>query len=335
METFIERNYKKEYENYHSKPEQKKRRAGRNKARRDVVKSVKDSKQLIDKDVHHKDNNPMNNDKSNLSIVTQKYNRTEPRKRNEEREPQDKDIADRKGTQPAKYFKGLKKSTKSKRDAHFKKGKEKSDSDPSAYKDAPGDKKARKEPMRKSKYTKDYQKMYGEVLAWTEARAFHDFGANSPSANNKIRDIANKAKDYKDAMNKIITFAKGTSTPSKKFAQAIGAGKFTDFEPDKDIAQNVKDFIQQRDRVKKLGPRANDPDQNLQVQLKGAEDLRTGSDVKLDDGSTVKVTQKNAKIINMALDRVKPQMRVQLIKLLGKNKMSFNKALGAIKRSLK
>ena len=49
METFKERNYKKEYENYHSKPEQKKRRAGRNKARRDVVKSVKDSKQLIDK----------------------------------------------------------------------------------------------------------------------------------------------------------------------------------------------------------------------------------------------------------------------------------------------
>ena len=62
----------------------------------------------------------MNNDKSNLSVVTQKYNRTEPEKETK-REPQDKDIADRKGTQPAKYFKGLKKSTKSKRDAHFKK----------------------------------------------------------------------------------------------------------------------------------------------------------------------------------------------------------------------
>ena len=37
---------------------------------------------------------------------------------------------------------------------------------------------------------------------------------------------------------------------------------------------------------------------------------------------------------NMALDRVKPQMRVQLIKLLGKNKQSFMKALGAIKRSM-
>ena len=329
METFIERNYKKEYENYHSKPEQKKRRAGRNHARR----QLKDTKGIVGKDVHHKDGNPMNNDKSNLSIVTQKYNRTEPRLRDEEREPQDKDIKDKKGTQPAKYFKCLKKTTKSKRDAHFQKGKEKSDSDPSAYKDAPGDKKARKEPMRKSKYTKDYQKMYGEVLAY-EARAFHDFGANSPAANNKIRDIANKAKDFKDAMNKIVNFAKGSSTPSKKFAQAVGAGKYTDFEPDKDISQNIKDFIQQRDRVKKLGPRANDPDQNLQVQLKGAEDLRTGSDIKLDDGKTIKVTQKNAKIINMALDRVKPQMRVQLIKLLGKNKQSFMKALGAIKRSM-
>ena len=329
METFKERNYKKEYENYHSKPEQKKRRAGRNHARR----QLKDTKGIVGKDVHHKDGNPMNNDKSNLSIVTQKYNRTEPRLRDEEREPQDKDIKDKKGTQPAKYFKGLKKTTKSKRDAHFQKGKEKSDSDPSAYKDAPGDKKARKEPMRKSKYTKDYQKMYGEVLAY-EARAFHDFGANSPAANNKIRDIANKARDYNDAINKIVNFAKGSSTPSKKFAQAVGAGKYTDFEPDKDISQNIKDFIQQRDRVKKLGPRANDPDQNLQVQLKGAEDLRTGSDIKLDDGKTIKVTQKNAKLINMALDRVKPQMRVQLIKLLGKNKQSFMKALGAIKRSM-
>ena len=329
MVTFKERYYKKEYENYHSKPEQKKRRAGRNHARR----QLKDTKGIVGKDVHHKDGNPMNNDKSNLSIVTQKYNRTEPRLRDEEREPQDKDIKDKKGTQPAKYFKGLKKTTKSKRDAHFQKGKEKSDSDPSAYKDAPGDKKARKEPMRKSKYTKDYQKMYGEVLAY-EARAFHDFGANSPAANNKIRDIANKAKNYNDAINKIVNFARGSSTPSKKFAQAVGAGKFTDWNPDKDISQNIKDFIKQRDRVKKLGPRANDPDQNLQVQLKGAEDLRTGSDIKLDDGKTIKVTQSNAKIINMSLDRVKPQMRVQLIKLLGKNKQSFMKALGAIKRSM-
>lgn len=75
-----DRNYKKEYENYHSDPEQIRRRAKRNEARR----SLKGQKKLTaDKDVHHKDNNPMNNDKSNLSIVTQKFNRREPRLRTE------------------------------------------------------------------------------------------------------------------------------------------------------------------------------------------------------------------------------------------------------------
>jgi hypothetical protein len=75
------RDYKKEYANYHSKPEQVKRRAARNAARR-VMKGRKD---LTDeKDVHHKDNNPMNNDKANLSIVSQHYNRREPRLRKED-----------------------------------------------------------------------------------------------------------------------------------------------------------------------------------------------------------------------------------------------------------
>ena len=71
------RNYKKEYENYHSRPEQKVRRAARNAARR----CLKDKTGINGKDVHHKDNNPLNNDKSNLSIVTQNYNRKEPRLR--------------------------------------------------------------------------------------------------------------------------------------------------------------------------------------------------------------------------------------------------------------
>ena len=71
------RNYKKEYENYHSKPEQKVRRAARNAVRR----LLKDRKGIKGKDVHHKDNNPENNDKENLSIVSKNYNRKEPRLR--------------------------------------------------------------------------------------------------------------------------------------------------------------------------------------------------------------------------------------------------------------
>ena len=74
-----DRDYKKEYANYHSQPEQIKRRAKRNEARR----LMKDNKDIKGKDVHHKDNNPMNNDKKNLSVVTQNYNRKEPRLRNE------------------------------------------------------------------------------------------------------------------------------------------------------------------------------------------------------------------------------------------------------------
>ena len=83
-----------------------------------------------------------------------------------------------------------------------------------------------------------------------------------------------------------------------------------------------------------MGPRANDPDANLFVQIKGAADLRTGSDIKLDDGKKIKITQKNAKLIVLAMDKVKPQMKTQLLALLGKNKQSHMRALSAIKRSM-
>ena len=47
-----ERNYKKEYKNYHSRPEQIARRSKRNEARR----LLKNRKNLKGMDVHHKDN---------------------------------------------------------------------------------------------------------------------------------------------------------------------------------------------------------------------------------------------------------------------------------------
>ena len=72
------RNYKKERENYHSRPEEMARNAARKRARRQMEKEGK-AKAGDGKDVHHKDNNPLNNDKNNLSLVTQHYNRREPR----------------------------------------------------------------------------------------------------------------------------------------------------------------------------------------------------------------------------------------------------------------
>jgi hypothetical protein len=68
------RNYKKEYAEFQGKPAQKKRRAGRNTARRRALSAGKVSKG-DKKDVHHKDRNTKNNKKSNLAVVSRKANR--------------------------------------------------------------------------------------------------------------------------------------------------------------------------------------------------------------------------------------------------------------------
>ena len=75
----------------------------------------------------------------------------------EDKEEQDRDIKDKEGTQPKKYYKGLDKKTKEKRDAHFKKG---------LTGPAPGDKDEDGKPVKtkKSVHTKKFAKMFGEKL---------------------------------------------------------------------------------------------------------------------------------------------------------------------------
>jgi len=68
------RNYAAEYADYHSKPEQKKRRAGRNAARRLMVNKGL-ARKGDGKDVHHRDNNTLNNSVNNLSIMSRNKNR--------------------------------------------------------------------------------------------------------------------------------------------------------------------------------------------------------------------------------------------------------------------
>ena len=69
------RNYRQEYDRYQGKPEQIKRRASRNTARADAVKSGK-AKKGDGKDIAHKDGNPKNNKKSNTKSVSKKSNRS-------------------------------------------------------------------------------------------------------------------------------------------------------------------------------------------------------------------------------------------------------------------
>src|SRR5210317_416049 len=78
---------------------------------------------------------------------------------------QDKDVKDKEGTQPSKYYAKdaegdkMSKSTKAKRAAQFAKGADLPDDDPKSYKPAPGDADAETKP---SKHTKKFKQMYGE-----------------------------------------------------------------------------------------------------------------------------------------------------------------------------
>ena len=79
---YEERDYKKEREQYHGTPEQMEKNRARKRARYAMEKAGK-AKLGDGKDVHHKDNNPLNNDPKNLSLVSRHYNRKEPRMRKE------------------------------------------------------------------------------------------------------------------------------------------------------------------------------------------------------------------------------------------------------------
>jgi hypothetical protein len=70
----MSRDYKKEYENYHKRPEQRRRNDSRKAARRLMVKKHGKAK-LAGKDIDHKDRNPKNNSSSNLRIQSKKTNR--------------------------------------------------------------------------------------------------------------------------------------------------------------------------------------------------------------------------------------------------------------------
>ena len=71
----MSRDYKKEYESYHKNPEQRARRSSRNKARRLAIK--KHGKAAVKgKDIHHVNNNPLDNKSSNLRIESKSKNRS-------------------------------------------------------------------------------------------------------------------------------------------------------------------------------------------------------------------------------------------------------------------
>jgi hypothetical protein len=78
------RNYRQEYDKYQGTSTQKKRRAGRNAARRKMIASGK-ARKGDGKDVAHKDNNPKNNKSKNLKMQSKRLNRSFKRTKNARR----------------------------------------------------------------------------------------------------------------------------------------------------------------------------------------------------------------------------------------------------------
>ena len=212
------RNYRKEYDNYHSRPEQIQRRAGRNKAAR--LLGTKDGM-----DVHHKDNNPLNNDPSNLEHMDKSENRREPRLRDEQKKitktKQEKGkVGDVKGTQPAKYYakdaggKAMSKATQLARARHFAKG--------GSAEKAPGDAGAKTKP---SQYTKKFKQMYGEAKEFSksdelEMLKLFNKGMKAPAGSPKQKDIIKQ-------INKIRT-KYGMSPMKEKLGKDADAGDYID-----------------------------------------------------------------------------------------------------------
>ena len=114
---------------------------------------------------------------------------------------QDKDIKDREGTQPKKYFSGVSKKSKEARDRHFKKGAKMDDDNPAAYKPAPGDAGAKTKP---SKHTKKFQQMFGENYDGDMAQnALENIVRNA----NNLKRVVKEDGDYPAWWNSKLTKA--------------------------------------------------------------------------------------------------------------------------------
>ena len=118
---------------------------------------------------------------------------------------QDPDIKGDKGTEPAKYYKGVARKTKPKRDDHFERGAKMDDDNPAAYTPAPGDKdkSGKLKKTKPSKHTLKFKKMFGDdvneiapALLGLATRAATVSPSTYAGVATAAGQVASKAKEY-------------------------------------------------------------------------------------------------------------------------------------------
>ena len=141
-----------------------------------------------------------------------------------------------------------------------------------------------------------------------EGRRAPDLGMPSQAGNNLLFALVQKAKTEKELLGMI-----------DKLALKMG-GKYKDAK-DELITRAAVDAFNNRGNKGEQGT----ADRNVFVQIKGAADLRGGSEIKLDDKSKVKLSKKDAERILKNLEKVKPSQRGEIQKAMQKDKRTFKK----------
>ena len=141
-----------------------------------------------------------------------------------------------------------------------------------------------------------------------EGRRAPDLGMPSQAGNNLLYGLVQKAKSERELLSMI-----------DKLALKLG-GKYKDAK-DELITRAAVDAFNNKGNKGEQGT----ADRNVYVQMKGAADLRGGSEIKLDDKSKVKISKKDAERVLKNLEKVKPAQRGQVQKAMQKDKKTFNK----------
>lgn len=142
----------------------------------------------------------------------------------------------------------------------------------------------------------------------SEGRRAPDLGMPSQAGNNLLYGLVQKAKSERELLSMI-----------DKLALKLG-GKYKDAK-DELITRAAVDAFNNKGNKGEQGT----ADRNVYVQIKGAADLRGGSEIKLDDKSKVKISKKDAERILKNLEKVKPAQRGEVQKAMQKDKKTFKK----------
>ena len=139
-----------------------------------------------------------------------------------------------------------------------------------------------------------------------------DFGMMSDAGNKKIARAVASAKNEKDLKAKL-----------EKISSMAG-GKYSEAQED-EVYQRALDAMQSKAKGVQ-----NRPDASMLIQLRKFKDITKDGDVRTDDMKKIKVKQSDAVQVHDTLMKVKAPIRDKYLRLLQKDKNTFNKVFNAV-----